>query len=42
MVTDGAVRDGDDEKITDPNWQPKGDVVLKIGKRRFAKIVIVK
>ncbi len=38
LVTDGAVRDGEDEKITDPNWKPEKTVVLKIGKRRFVKV----
>lgn len=40
LVTDGAVRDGEDEKIIDPNWKPNKDVVLKIGKRRFVKVVV--
>ena len=40
LVMDGAVRDGDDEKITDPNWKPNKDVVLKIGKRRFVKVIV--
>jgi tyrosyl-tRNA synthetase len=29
-----------DEKITDPNFAPTSTVVLKIGKRRFVKIVV--
>jgi tyrosyl-tRNA synthetase len=40
LVTNGAVRSEDDEKIDDPNFMPTQTVVLKIGKRRFAKIVI--
>lgn len=39
LVTDGAVKT-DDDKITDPNFQPKESVVLKIGKRRFVKVVL--
>jgi len=38
LVLDGAVRDGDDNKISDPAWKPEKDVILKIGKRRFVKI----
>jgi len=40
LVTDGAVRDGEDEKITDTNWKPSKDTVLKIGKRRFVKLIV--
>jgi tyrosyl-tRNA synthetase len=39
LVTDGAVRDEKDEKITDVNWVPPQTSILKIGKRRFVKIV---
>jgi len=40
LVKDGAVRAEDDEKITDPNFIPAKTMVLKIGKRRFVKIVV--
>jgi tyrosyl-tRNA synthetase len=40
LVTNGAVRTEDDEKIDDPGFMPEKTMVLKIGKRRFAKIVI--
>lgn len=40
LVTNGAVRKEDDEKIDDPNFMPSQTLVLKIGKRRFARIVI--
>jgi tyrosyl-tRNA synthetase len=40
LVTDGAVRNEEDEKITDPNFLPKNSMILKIGKRRFVKIII--
>jgi tyrosyl-tRNA synthetase len=40
LVTDGAIRDDNDEKISDPLWKPVSDTILKIGKRRFVKIVI--
>ncbi len=39
LVSDGAVRLEDDTKITDPNFIPTGMTVLKIGKRRFVKII---
>ncbi len=38
LILDGAVRTEADEKISDPKFEPSGDVVLKIGKRRFVKI----
>ena len=38
LVLDGAVKN-DDSKITDPNFTPTETVVLKVGKRRFVKIV---
>lgn len=38
LITEGAVKTADDKKIEDPNWQPEGEVTLKIGKRRFVKI----
>ncbi len=41
LVEDGAVRGEDDEKITESNFMPEQDTVLKIGKRRFVKVVIV-
>lgn len=40
LVTDGAVRDDKDTKITDPYFAPTETIVLKIGKRRFVKVVI--
>ena len=39
LVTDGAVRTEKDEKITDPAFVPTSGIILKIGKRRFVKIV---
>ncbi|MDE2041126.1 MAG: tyrosine--tRNA ligase [Patescibacteria group bacterium] len=39
LIDGGAVRDEDDEKITDPNFQPAKTMILKIGKRRFVKVV---
>jgi len=38
LVLDGAVKN-DDSKITDPNFTPTETVVLKVGKRRFVKII---
>lgn len=40
LIQDGAVRDEKDEKITELNFIPTETIVLKIGKRRFVKIVI--
>jgi tyrosyl-tRNA synthetase len=39
LIDGGAVKTEKDEKITDPNFEPKETVVLKIGKRRFVKII---
>ncbi len=39
LVEDGAVKN-DDAKITDPNFMPTETMVLKVGKRRFVKIII--
>lgn len=39
LVNDGAVRLENDEKITDPGFVPTDTTVLKIGKRRFVKVV---
>ncbi len=39
LVDGGGVKTEDDEKITDPNFKPEKDSILKIGKRRFVKIV---
>lgn len=40
LITDGAVKTDKDEKITDPAFVPSQNMILKIGKRRFVKIVI--
>lgn len=40
LVANGAVRNEEDEKIDDPNFAPSETMVLKIGKRRFARIVL--
>ncbi|MDD5165224.1 MAG: tyrosine--tRNA ligase [Candidatus Pacebacteria bacterium] len=39
LVTDTAVRTDRDEKITDPTYVPASGTILKIGKRRFVKII---
>jgi len=39
LVLDGAVKN-DDTKITDPNFIPTETMVLKVGKRRFVKIIV--
>ena len=40
LIDGGAIRTEDDEKITDPNFAPNRQTILKIGKRRFVKIII--
>jgi tyrosyl-tRNA synthetase len=40
LIDGGAVRTESDEKITDPNYNPTKNAVLKIGKRRFVKLII--
>jgi len=40
LVADGAVRDDKDVKITDPHFAPSQTIILKIGKRRFVKVII--
>ncbi|MDE1940814.1 MAG: tyrosine--tRNA ligase [Patescibacteria group bacterium] len=40
LVDGGAVRDESDEKIADPNFRPAKTMVLKIGKRRFVRVVL--
>ncbi len=38
LIDNGAVKNVDDTKITDPNFVPENGMVLKIGKRRFVKV----
>ncbi len=40
LIDGGAVRDEQDEKIVDTNFAPTKTMILKIGKRRFVKIVV--
>ena len=40
LINGGAVKTEKDEKIKDPNFIPKETVVLKIGKRRFVKVIV--
>jgi tyrosyl-tRNA synthetase len=39
LVKDGAVKLENDEKIADPDFKPTDKTILKIGKRRFVRIV---
>ena len=39
LVADGAIRTADNDKISDPNFLVTKNIVLKVGKRRFVKIV---
>ena len=38
LIEAGGIKTEDDVKITDPNFKPAKGMVLKIGKRRFAKV----
>ncbi len=40
LIDGGAVRDEQDEKISDANFAPSKTIILKIGKRRFVKVVV--
>ncbi|MEK7641881.1 MAG: tyrosine--tRNA ligase [Patescibacteria group bacterium] len=40
LIDGGGIKTEDDTKITDPHFLPKETMVLKIGKRRFVKIVV--
>jgi tyrosyl-tRNA synthetase len=40
LVNDGAVGIVDGPKITDPNFVPTETIIIKIGKRRFVKILL--
>lgn len=39
LIDGGGVRTEDDEKVVDPHFDPNETMVLKIGKRRFVRIV---
>ncbi|MFA6554643.1 MAG: tyrosine--tRNA ligase [Candidatus Paceibacterota bacterium] len=40
LIEGGAIRLEDDTKITDPNFAPIATTILKIGKRRFVKVLV--
>ncbi len=40
LIDGGGIKTEDDTKIMDPNFMPKETMILKIGKRRFVKIVL--
>ena len=40
LIEGGAVRLENDKKVTDPNFKPTKTIILKIGKRRFVKVVV--
>ncbi|MDB5238930.1 MAG: tyrS [Candidatus Parcubacteria bacterium] len=40
LVLDGAVKTDREEKIDDPKFEPSEETVLKIGKRRFVKVLM--
>lgn len=40
LVDGGGIKTEDDTKITDPSFMPKETMILKIGKRRFVRIVL--
>ncbi len=39
LIDGGGIKLEDDTKITDPNFKPEKGTILKIGKRRFVKVV---
>ncbi len=39
LINDGAIKLENDDKVTDPDFKPVDKTILKIGKRRFVKIV---
>jgi tyrosyl-tRNA synthetase len=39
LIREGAVKDGNDNKIDDYNFSPTAETVLKIGKRRFVRVL---
>jgi tyrosyl-tRNA synthetase len=39
LVLAGGIRLEDDSKVTDPNFSPKASTIIRIGKRRFVKVV---
>ena len=40
LIDGGGIKTEDDVKITDPNFKPEKSMILKIGKRRFVRIVV--
>ena len=40
LIDGAAIRNEADEKITDPNFKPDKTMILKIGKRRFVRVVV--
>ena len=40
LVDGGGIKTEDDTKITDPNFMPKETMILKIGKRRFVRVIL--
>lgn len=39
LIDGGGIKTEDDEKITDPHFKPTKTIILKVGKRRFVKVV---
>ena len=40
LIDEGAVRDGENKKITEPHFAPTETTILKIGKHRFVKVIV--
>lgn len=40
LVDGGGIKTEDDAKITDPYFKPEKNMVLKVGKRRFVKVIV--
>jgi tyrosyl-tRNA synthetase len=40
LIDGGGIKTEDDEKITDSHFKPTKTMILKVGKRRFVKVVV--
>jgi tyrosyl-tRNA synthetase len=40
LIDGGGIKTEDDEKITDPHFNPAKTMILKVGKRRFVKVIV--
>lgn len=40
LIDGGGIRLENDEKVSDPNFKPTETTILKVGKRRFVKVIV--